>query len=238
MNEPGVLSKYLQFRVTPCSGEQPEYLPFPATLHRDFFTFFKSTIIIGLLIASKLLLLRISGRFFVLNKQLHILICLLLCILAFSVAPLFAANAPITIEADRMTSLEANNNVLFRGNVDATQADVRIRSDEMTVYYTAAEEGRKQEVKRLKCVGNVEVTKGEWLGTGQTMNYLAKERKVILSGDAKAWQDTNLVSGNTIIYYLDEGRSEVVGSRTSATVGGDTEKTNKSGRVRATLTPQ
>jgi len=136
-----------------------------------------------------------------------------------------------------MTSLEQENNVLFSGNVDAQQADIRIRSDKMTVYYTNAEESQKQEVKRLKCVGNVEITKGEWLGTGKGMNYLAKERKVILSGDAKAWQDKNLVTGDTIIYYLDEGRSEVVANRTSATIGGDS-GTKKPGRVKATLTPQ
>lgn len=136
-----------------------------------------------------------------------------------------------------MTSLEEANNVLFTGNVDAAQADVRIRSDEMTVFYSEAEKDKKQEVKRLKCVGNVEVTKGEWLGTGKIMNYLAKERKVILSGDAKAWQGTNLVTGNTIIYYLDEGRSEVVGSRPSATVDGGSTEEPKPSRVKATLTP-
>ncbi len=172
------------------------------------------------------------------NNQLYNLLSALAFLVFFCSTPLFAASAPITIEADHMTSLEADNNVLFKGNVDAAQADVRIRSDEMTVYYTPAEDGKKQEVKRLKCIGNVEITKGEWLGTGKTMNYLAKERKVILSGDAKAWQDTNLITGNTIIYYLDEGRSEVVGSRPSATVGGDTAKGKKPGRVKATLTPQ
>ncbi len=151
---------------------------------------------------------------------------------------LFAAGAPITIEADHMTSLEEDNNVLFTGNVDAAQADVRIRADEMTVYYSAAAEGEKQEVKRLKCIGNVEVTKGEWLGTGKTMNYLAKERKVILNGNAKAWQDTNLVTGNTIIYYLDESRSEVVGGRPSTTVTGEDGEPVKATRVKATLTPQ
>ena len=150
---------------------------------------------------------------------------------------LLAASAPINIEADHMTSLEEENNVLFAGNVDASQADVRIRSDKLTVYYTNAEGGKKQEVKRLRCEGNVEITKGEWLGTGKTMNYLAKDRKVILSGDAKAWQGTNLITGNTIIYYLDEGRSEVIGGRPAATVDTATGE-KKTGRVKATLTPQ
>ena len=159
------------------------------------------------------------------NKYLYSLLSTLIFLGFFCNTPLLAAGAPITIEADHMTSLEKDNNVLFKGNVDAAQADVRIRSDKMTVYYTAAEDNKKQEVKRLKCVGNVEITKGEWLGTGKTMDYLAKDRKVILNGDAKAWQGTNLITGNTIIYYLDEGRSEVI-------------KGKKTGRVKATLTPQ
>lgn len=169
------------------------------------------------------------------KQTIHIIIStlLLLCHSTFS----WAASAPITIEADHMMSLEAANNVLFSGNVDASQADVRIRADKMTVYYTAGGKEKKQEVERLRCEGNVEITKGEWLGTGKTMNYLSKERKLILSGDAKAWQDTNLVMGNTIIYYLDEGRSEVIGARPSATVHSETGK-QKPGRVKATLTPQ
>ena len=172
------------------------------------------------------------------NRQINSLRSGLIIFLLFFAPPLFAAGAPITIEADHMTSLEKANSVLFTGNVDAAQADVRIRSDEMTVYYSEASKNTKQEVKRLKCIGNVEITKGEWLGTGKIMNYLAKERKVILSGDAKAWQNSNLVTGNTIIYYLDENRSEVVGSRPSATVNGSSTEKTKSSRVKATLSPQ
>ena len=156
---------------------------------------------------------------------------------SWNTSPL-AADAPIIIEADRMVSLEEDNSVLFTGNVDANQADVRIRSDKMTVYYTPAADGKKQEVKRLKCIGNVEITKADWLGTGKEMNYLAKDRKVILSGDARAWQDKNLVTGNTIIYYLDEGRSEVVSGRPSTTIGADSGGQKKPTRVKATLTPQ
>lgn len=171
-------------------------------------------------------------------KYTHIIlsIAVLLCQLLASATPLFATGAPITIEADHMTSLEKDNSVLFTGNVDAAQADVRIRSDSMTVIYTASGEEKKQEVKHIKCMGSVEVTRGTWLGTGKTMTYLAKERKVILKGDAKAWQDSNLITGETIIYYLDEGRSEVVG-RPSTTVNGASD-TKESTRVKATLTPQ
>jgi lipopolysaccharide export system protein LptA len=41
------------------------------------------------------------------------------------------------------------------------------------------------------------------------MDFNAEKRIVILSGNAKAWQEKNMVSGEKIILYLDEGRSVV-----------------------------
>ncbi len=172
--------------------------------------------------------------------------CLLFCLgiaaWFLSTSPARAAEAPIQIEADHMSSTEKTNTVLFSGNVDAKQKDVRIRSNEMTVYYSppgksAGKKGKKtsQQVEKLICTGNVEISRSEWLGTSNKMIYLAKERQVILLDNAKAYQGQNMVSGEKIIYYLDEGRSEVVGKRTSATVGGTNQKEKKSSRVNMTI---
>lgn len=153
----------------------------------------------------------------------------------------FAKDSPIQIEADHMTSTENSNSVLFSGDVDAKQGDVRIRSDKMTVYYTPKDDKKSkkgklsqdssQQVTKLICVGNVEITRAEWLGTAKKMIYLAKERQVILVHNAKAWQDQNMVSGDKIIYYLDEGRSEVIGGRTAGNSG----KGKKKSRVNMTI---
>lgn len=156
----------------------------------------------------------------------------------------FADDAPIHVEANHMASTEKTNTVVFTGDVDAKQGDVRIRSDKMTVHYTQAEpKGKKkkkkeekkatQQVEKLVCIGNVEITRAEWLGTSKKMIYLSKERQVILIDNAKAWQGQNMVSGDKIIYYLDEGRSEVVGS-TSTTVGSKDGK-KKPSRVNMTI---
>ena len=64
-------------------------------------------------------------------------------------------------------------------------------------------------MEKLICKDNVKITQGDWLGTGDRMDYFAKERKVVLTGNAKAWQGQNMVAGKTIIYYLDEKRSIV-----------------------------
>ena len=175
-------------------------------------------------------------------SSLSLFCCLLAAACCLTPSPVHAAEAPIQVEADHMSSTEKSNTVLFKGNVDAKQKDVRIRSNEMTVYYTpAAKAGGKkdtktsQQVEKLICTGNVEISKQEWLGTSNRMIYLAKERQVILIDNAKAYQGQNMVSGEKIIYYLDEGRSEVVGKRTSATVGDAGKKESKPGRVNMTI---
>ena len=139
---------------------------------------------------------------------------------------------PINIEANRMVSQENANSVVFLGNVDARQGKLTIRADEMTVYYIEKKTNQEKndktssQMEKLTCKNNVKITQDDWLGTGDRMDYTAKERKVILTGNAKAWQGQNMVAGKTIIYYLDEKRSVV-----------EQDETTK-GRVRAVLHPE
>ncbi len=151
-------------------------------------------------------------------------------LILLAAGPGFSEDEPIHIEADRMVSQEQENSVVFIGNVDASQGKITIRSDEMTVYYSQNDKtkpkSQSSQVKKLICKGNVEITQDDWLGTGKRMDYFAKDRKVILTGDAKAWQGQNMVSGKTIIYYLDEKRSIVEQDQT------------KPGRVKAIIHPE
>jgi len=148
------------------------------------------------------------------------------------------SSAPINIEADRMVSQEQDGSVIFMGNVDARQGELVIRTDEMTVYYnqgdTKSSSKESGKVEKLICKGNVQISQGDWLGTGKRMDYYADDRKVILSGDAKAWQGQNMVSGRTITYYLDEGRSIVEGPAAAETPG-QKDKNGKPGRVKAVI---
>ena len=171
-----------------------------------------------------------------------------LLIIAGSTLPLTAAGAasdssePIHIEADRMVSNEQDSSVVFIGSVDAKQGDLVIRSDEMTVYYVQEKSGagkkNSSQVEKLICKGNVEISQGDWLGTGKRMDYFAQDRKVILSGNAKGWQGQNMVSGKSITYYLDEGRSIVEGPTTADGKSGTTGETGKPGRVKAVIHPE
>ena len=122
---------------------------------------------------------------------------------------------PIHIEADRMVSMKDDNAVFFSGNVDAKQGQMVIRAAEMTVYYLSNEEKAKlpqseeRSLKKLFASGNVEIQNDGMTGTGDKMEYYEAERKMILIGNSKVWQDNNLVTGHTVVVFLDQGKSIV-----------------------------
>jgi lipopolysaccharide export system protein LptA len=133
-----------------------------------------------------------------------------------------AAGTPIQIEADRMETFQEDGNVFFSGNVKASQDSLIIHADEMTVQYTKAGtppdasagtvETLTRKIEKIMAKGNVKIVQDDWIASGETMDFNANERIVILAGNAKAWRDQNMVSGEKIVLYLDEGKSVVESS--------------------------
>jgi len=125
------------------------------------------------------------------------------------------SSGPVHVEADRMESLQNENAVHFTGRVVAKQDSLIIHSDSMTVYYFSEEEkarlpaGDTRKMKKLYATGNVELQNEGWIATSNNMEYFEQERKVFLTGHAKAWQDNNIVTGESITLYLDQGKSIV-----------------------------
>ena len=148
-------------------------------------------------------------------------LCLTLCIATSAWGQeSLNTSAPIQIEADRMESSLEKNIVIFSGHVRANQNDLIINADAMTVRYSGAGiqpssatdipgEGLSRQIDKITAKGNVKIVQGDWVATGDTMDFNSDKRIVVLSGNAKARQDQNIVSGEKIILYLDEGRSVV-----------------------------
>ncbi|MDF1577704.1 MAG: lipopolysaccharide transport periplasmic protein LptA [Desulfurivibrionaceae bacterium] len=143
-------------------------------------------------------------------------------------------NEPIHIEADRMESDQRTASVTFAGNVEAVQGDMVIRADLMTVHYRkdaapAAGTGvdGRQSIESLQATGNITIDKEEWRAAGERMDYETEGRKVVLTGNTRVWQGSNVVSGDRVVLYLDEGKS-VVEARDQA----------EGGRVKAFFYPE
>ena len=128
------------------------------------------------------------------------------------------ANERLPRQIDKIT---ANGNVkIVHEDWEVTGDTMDFNADVMTVRYSGAEvqsssstdvanERRPRQIDKITANGNVKIVQEDWEVTGDTMDFNADDRIVILTGNAKVDQNQNKVSGEKIIIYLDEGRSVV-----------------------------
>jgi lipopolysaccharide export system protein LptA len=115
-------------------------------------------------------------------------------------------NSPVTVDADQLENLQKEGLVVFTGNVVATQNGSRQYADRMEVYLDAKGEG----IVRTISTGNVKIiTRDCKIGTARRAEYYDAEQRVVLVGNARVWQDDNVVTGERITIYLAEDRSVV-----------------------------
>jgi lipopolysaccharide export system protein LptA len=118
------------------------------------------------------------------------------------------STSPIVIDADRMEAIKKDGLVIFTGNVVAKQDNSTQTADRMEVYL----DERGDRVLRMVSTGNVKiVTEDCRTGTAKRAEYYDDEQRLLLIGDAKVWQDENVVSGEQIEIFLAEERSTVKG---------------------------
>ena len=128
---------------------------------------------------------------------------------------------PVTVDADRMERFGKESLVVFSGNVIARQDSSVHYTDRMEVYLD--EKGDR--IERTVSKGNVRIiTRDCKTGTAQRAEYFEVQKLVKLIGDARVWQEDNVVTGDEIEIYLSEDRSVV--------------KAGKQGRVKAQFFPK
>jgi lipopolysaccharide export system protein LptA len=118
------------------------------------------------------------------------------------------SNSPIVIDADRMEAMRKEGLVIFTGNVVAKQDNSTQTADRMEVYL----DDKGERVLRIISTGNVKiVTEDCRTGTARRAEYYDDDQRLLLMGDAKVWQDENVVTGEEIEILLAEDRSTVKG---------------------------
>lgn len=134
---------------------------------------------------------------------------------------------PIDIRSQSLEFLFGEKRVRYRDNVVATQGDVRLTCNLLTVIYEdqtqqtdtqktspqprPASATSNQRLKEIIAEGNVKVTAENGYATGKKLVFNDSKRTVILSGDAVLHEGVNQVSGDRVIVYLEEKRSVVEG---------------------------
>ncbi|MGH7279176.1 MAG: lipopolysaccharide transport periplasmic protein LptA, partial [Candidatus Rokuibacteriota bacterium] len=121
-----------------------------------------------------------------------------------------AARNPVTVDADRMERFGKESLVVFTGNVVARQDNSVQHADRMEVYLD--EKGDR--ILRTVSTGNVRiVTRDCRTGTARRADYFDLEQRVVLIGNARVWEEDNVVSGETITIFLSQDRSVVQGGQ-------------------------
>jgi lipopolysaccharide export system protein LptA len=106
---------------------------------------------------------------------------------------------PLTVDADKMERYGKASLVIFIGNVVARRDNSVQYADRLEVYMD--EKGER--VTRTVSTGSVRIiTKDCRTGTAQRAEYFDLDQRVVLSGNARVWQDDNVVSGDTITIYV------------------------------------
>lgn len=151
-----------------------------------------------------------------------LLVVVLFVPVSISAAPVDATQnrGPIHVTSDRLEADDEAQIVIFSGNAVATQDDVTIHADRLTIKYT----GEKREIVQVIADGQVRIVQQEKLATGEKAVYYNQEERVVMTGSPKVTEGDNSVEGQEITLYLNEKRSVVS--------GGD------GGRVKAIFTPK
>jgi lipopolysaccharide export system protein LptA len=108
---------------------------------------------------------------------------------------------PIEIEADNMKYFGDKQMSQFKGNVIVIQDGMKMKSDNMDVFFT-----KNREVKEIFSYGNVKIEKEDLLALSEKAKIYNIEQKVVLQGNARVWQGENYLEGEKVTLFNDSER--------------------------------
>lgn len=114
---------------------------------------------------------------------------------------------PIDITSDRVETYSKENLVVFKGNVMARQKDIVIYADSLEAVIIADGKG----IEKVVAGGNVKIQQGLRVASCQKAVFYNIDQKVVLTGDPKVWEGDNMVSGDEIVFDIEQNRVEVKG---------------------------
>ena len=128
------------------------------------------------------------------------------------------APIPIYIVSDRMEADNKNQWVHFIGNVTATRGDMTLHSDRLEIYQNQKTESdvnkKENRIERIEAIGHVDINQGGRYATGEKAVFYEAEQKMVLTGNPKAWEENNVITGDQMTFYLETDRVVVVGNET------------------------
>ncbi len=120
-----------------------------------------------------------------------------------------AEKKPIIITSETLIADNKDKIVIFEGSVVAINEDVVMYSDRMEISYNNSQ----GEIAEIRAYGNVRVHKKERAIFSQEAIYSSREEKFVFTGNPRAVEGENVITGTEIIYFLKDDRVIVKNSR-------------------------
>lgn len=119
---------------------------------------------------------------------------------------------PIIITSKTLINDSKAKTATFEGNVVAKRGEVTLYADKMIVYYEDEQKGGN--IKMIEAIGDVKLIKADRVITSHKATYLPDpEERVIFTGEPRATEGKNLVTGEKITYFMKDDRSLVEKSK-------------------------
>lgn len=115
---------------------------------------------------------------------------------------------PVTVTADALEFDYRARVLVYRGKVTATQGDMKLSSDVLTLKLEAKTANRLESVI---AEGHVELVKGQRTANADRAEYDQGNRTIVLTNNAVLRDGPNQVSGDQVTVYLDDERTVIQG---------------------------
>ncbi|GAB5047111.1 LptA/OstA family protein [Thermodesulfovibrio sp. TK110] len=149
---------------------------------------------------------------FILKSSLIVLIALFLFINPVLAQEKKEMPEPIIITSRTLINDSKTKTATFEGNVVAKRGEVTLYANKMIVYYEDEQKGGN--IKMIEAIGDVKLVKADRVITSHKATYLPEpEERVIFTGEPRATEGKNLVTGEKITYFLKDDRSLVEKSK-------------------------
>lgn len=133
---------------------------------------------------------------------------------------------PITITSKILTADDKAKTAIFEGSVKAVKGGIILYADKMTVYYQDEKAGSS--IKKIDAEGNIKLVRSGRVVTSNFAQYFPEpDEKVVFTGEPKATDGQNVITGSIMTYFFRNDRYIVENSKVFMQDG--EQKTQKKG---------
>jgi lipopolysaccharide export system protein LptA len=141
-----------------------------------------------------------------------------------------SSDQPINITSKRFSAknFSGGKEVTFEGSVRVQQGDLVLTCDRLLIMYDEKMQGTEQNgsnkktvnkelqtasgIKSITASGNVKMTQNDRMAVAGKAVFDNTKRTITLTeGPPRLWQGPDVLAAQTIVIYLDENRSELLG---------------------------